>query len=89
MGKHEVIKPGSGTKSSAKSTERVRKHRAEMRAKGYRLKQVWVRDKNDPAYLAEIERTNRAVADWERNNPDEAAFWDEITVRAWNDLPDR
>ncbi len=84
MGKHEVIKPGG----TAKSTERVRKHRAEMRAKGYKLKQVWVRDQNDPAYLAEIEQINRAVADWERKNPDEAAFWDEITARAWNDLPD-
>ncbi len=43
MGKHEPIKPSS--------TERVRKHRADMRAKGYRLKQVWVRDLEDPALL--------------------------------------
>jgi hypothetical protein len=83
MGKHEVIKPSS----SAKSTERVRKHRAEMRAKGFKLKQVWMRDRNDPAYLAEIEQTIHAIAEWERNNPDEAAFWDEMTTRAW-DLPD-
>ena len=80
MGKHEVIKPTS--------TERVRKHRAEMRARGYRLKQVWVRDSNDPAYIAEIERINRAVAEFERDNPEEAAFWDEIATRAWDDLPD-
>lgn len=80
MGKHEPIKPSS--------TERVRKHRADMRAKGYRLKSVWVRDRNDPAYKAEIERINRAVAEFERDNPDEAAFWDEIAARAWNDLPD-
>jgi Protein of unknown function (DUF3018) len=76
MGKHEVIKPSS--------TERVRKHRAEMRAKGFRLKQVWVRNRNDPAYLAEFDRANHEIAEWERNNCDEAAFWDEVTARAWN-----
>lgn len=79
MGKHEIIKPSS--------TARVRRHRAEMRAKGYRLKQVWVRDRNDPAYIAEIEQASREIAEWERNNRDEAAFWDENTARAWN-LPD-
>jgi Protein of unknown function (DUF3018) len=84
MGKHEVIKPDS----TAKSTERVRKHRAEMRAKGYKLKQVWVRDRNDPAYLAEIECINRAVAEWERKNPDEVAWMNELAERAWDDLPE-
>ncbi len=34
MGTHEIIRPSS--------TERVRKHRAVMRAKGYRLKTVWL-----------------------------------------------
>ena len=80
MGKHEPIKPSS--------TERVRKHRAEMRAKGYRLKQVWVRDRNDPAYLAEIERSNRAINKFERKHPEEAGWMDWATAQAWNDLPD-
>ncbi len=80
MGKHETIKPSS--------TERVRKHRAEMRAKGYRLKQVWVRDRNDPAYIAEIERSNRIINEFERKHPEEAGWMDEFVARAWNDLPD-
>jgi Protein of unknown function (DUF3018) len=80
MGKHQIIKPNS--------TERVRKHRAEMRAKGYRLKQVWVRDRSDPAYLAEIERSNRAIAEWERNNPDEVAWLNELMDRSWDNVPD-
>ncbi len=80
MGKHDPIKPSS--------TERVRKHRAEMRAKGYRLKQVWVRDRNDPAYLAEIERANRAINEFERKHPEETAWMDEFVARAWRDLPD-
>ena len=54
MGKHEVIKTSS--------TERVRKHRAEMRAKGYRLTQTWAVNPNDPAFLAEIERANAVIA---------------------------
>ena len=48
MGKHEVIKTSS--------TERVRKHRAEMRAKGYRLKQRWVIDMDDPAVKERIRK---------------------------------
>lgn len=80
MGKHDAIKPSS--------TERVRKHRAEMRAKGYRLKHVWVRDMNDPACKAEIERANRAIAEFERNNPDEVAWMNEQAAQAWDDLPD-
>lgn len=80
MGKHEVIKPSS--------TDRVRKHRAEMRANGYRLKQVWVRDRNDPAFKAEIERAVKEIAEFERNNPEETAWMNELAARAWDDLPD-
>ncbi len=80
MGKHEPIKPSS--------TERVRKHRAEMRAKGYRLKSVWVRDRNDPAFREQLREECRIIGELERANPEEAAFWDEIAARAWDDLPD-
>ncbi len=80
MGKHEVIKPSS--------TARVAKHRAEMRAKGYRLKSIWVRDMNDPAFKAEIERANRTIAEFEREHPEEAEWMDGATAQAWNDLGD-
>jgi hypothetical protein len=80
MGKHEPIKPSS--------TERVRKHRAEMRAKGYRLKQTWVRDLNDPALREQLREECRKIAEFERANPEEMAFWNEIAARAWDDLPD-
>jgi Protein of unknown function (DUF3018) len=80
MGKHEVIK--------TTSTARVAKHRAEMRAKGYRLKQVWVRDCESPEFKAEIARANKAIADWERQNPDEVAWMDELTVDSWKNAPD-
>jgi Protein of unknown function (DUF3018) len=80
MGKHEIIKPSS--------TARVAKHRAEMRAKGYKLKQRWVIDINDPAVRLRIREECTAIAEWERRNPDEVAWMEELTARAWNDLPD-
>lgn len=80
MGKHEIIKPSS--------TERVRRHRADMRAKGYRLKQVWVRDRNDPELRRLLREESRIVAEFERANADEMAFWEELTARAWQDMPD-
>jgi Protein of unknown function (DUF3018) len=84
MGKHEVIKSGN----AAKSTERVRKYRAEMRAKGYRLKQVWVRDWNNPEFHEQLREECRIVAEFESANPDEMAFWNELAAQAWDDLPE-
>ena len=80
MGKHEVIKPTS--------TARVAKHRAEMRAKGYRLKQMWVRDTRDPAFREKLREEIRIIAELERANPEEYGWMDDAVVRAWNDLPD-
>jgi hypothetical protein len=86
MGKHDIIEPSSTIKPS--STGRVRKHRLEMRAKGFRLKSVWVRDLADPAFTAEIARTNQAIADFEGRYPDEVKWMDGLMERAWADLPD-
>ncbi len=80
MGKHDVIKPSS--------TARVARHRAEMRAKGYRLKSVWVRDRESPEHQAEIAHANRAINQFERTHPEEAGWMDELKARAWDDLPD-
>ena len=52
MGKHEVIG----------SAARVTKHRAAMRAKGLRLKQIWVPDLRDPTVKSEIRRANSLIA---------------------------
>ena len=79
MGKHEVIKPSS--------TERVRKHRADMRAKGYRLKQVWVRDRNDPELRKLLREESRIIAEIDRKTGD-AAWCDALASAAWADLPD-
>ena len=41
--------------------ERVAKRRAALRARGLRLKQLWVPDLNDPKVLADIERGVTAI----------------------------
>jgi Protein of unknown function (DUF3018) len=84
MGKHEVIKPSS----TAKSTERVRKHRAEMRAKGYRLKQVWVPDFRNPAFKAEIERANLAMAAHPEVDEEAMAWIDSMNSGGEQETPD-
>jgi Protein of unknown function (DUF3018) len=80
MGKHEVIKPSS--------TARVAKHRAEMRAKGYRLRQRWVVDMDNPAVRERIRQECEAVAEFERKHPDEFTWMDDLVARAWSDLSD-
>jgi Protein of unknown function (DUF3018) len=79
MGKHEVVK--------SNSTDRVRKHRAEMRAKGYRLKSVWVRDTSDPAFRARLREESRIIAEMDRRSGDKA-WCDAFADAALADLPD-
>jgi Protein of unknown function (DUF3018) len=41
--------------------ERMAKHRANLRAKGYKLKQYWLPDLNDPKMQADIKRGIAAI----------------------------
>lgn len=78
MGKHEVIKPSS--------TERVRKHRADMRAKGYRLKQVWVPNLDDPIFSQRIR--DESIMIGRREEEEHAQQWVEaISAGTWDDEP--
>jgi Protein of unknown function (DUF3018) len=84
MGKHEVVKPANST---AKSTDRVRKHREAMRAKGYRLKSVWVPDLDREGLRARLREESRIAAEQDRRSGD-GAWWDAFFEDAWADLPD-
>jgi hypothetical protein len=60
------------------SRERVKEHRARLRAQGLRPIQIWVPDVNSPEFIAEAHRESLAIA----NSPQEAedqAFIDSIT----------
>lgn len=53
MGRHEPLT----------NAERSARHRAKMRARGYRLKQFWLPDLSDPRWKAEFARQAKIVAD--------------------------
>ena len=63
MGKHEVIG----------SAARVAKHRAAMRAKGFRLKQIWVPDMRDPTMQERLQEESRIIG----------AREEELSVQRW------
>jgi hypothetical protein len=52
-----------GSSATNKSSrEKVREHRARLRARGLRPIQIWVPDVRSPGFLAEARRQSRAVA---------------------------
>jgi hypothetical protein len=66
------------SRTPATSRDKVRGHRARMRAKGMKLVQFWVPDVNSAAFKAEALRQSRAIA----NSPyeaDDQAFIDSIS----------
>lgn len=58
--------------SRSSSRDRVRAHRARMRAKGMRLVQFWVPDTRTPEFKAEARRQSLLVARSERERDDQA-----------------
>ena len=73
MGKHEILT----------GRERVARHRAAMRSKGYRLKQFWVPDVRSPEFKAQIAREVAAI-NASPHAADDQAFIDAISE--WDDL---
>jgi len=72
----------AASSQSRSSREKVREHRARLRAQGLRPIQIWVPDVNSPAFKAEAHRQSLAVARSMRE-PEDQAFIDSIT--AWPD----
>ena len=64
------------------SRDKVRNHRARMRARGLRPVQYWLPDVRSAAFKAEAHRQSRAIADGEHEAEDQAfidaisEFWD-------------
>jgi len=55
-------KPKPQRPKRASSRDKVRSHRARLRAKGFRLIQIWVPDTRSPEFAAEAHRQSLAVA---------------------------
>jgi hypothetical protein len=67
MGKHENLT----------GAQRVARHRAAMRAKGYRLKTIWVPDIRNPTVRTQIDREVAAINASE-SRVDDIAFAESI-----------
>lgn len=60
------------------------KRRKELRAQGYKPVEVWIRDRTDPAYLAEAARQARAAA--EADEDDDIMEWvASVSGDPWDD----
>jgi len=57
-------------------TERVRKHRAALRAAGLRPVQIWVPDTRRPGFAEECQRQSRLVAEADRADAELMDFLD-------------
>jgi hypothetical protein len=66
------------TMTDTGSRNRVRAHRARLRAQGLRPVQIWVPDITAEGFAAEAHRQSRAVAATERADEDQA-FTDAIS----------
>lgn len=74
MGKHTPLT----------SAERTAKHRAKMRAQGFKLKQFWLPDTSSPEFIKEARRQSRLIAN-SKHEAEDQAYIDAISC--WNDLP--
>ena len=64
--------------TASPSRDKVRNHRARMRAKGMKLVRFWVPDINAPAFKAEARRQSRLIAA-RPHEPADQAFVDAIS----------
>lgn len=64
--------------AASSSRDKVRDHRARMRAKGMKLVQLWVPDTSSSAFKAEARRQSRLVAS-SPHEADDQAFLDSIS----------
>ena len=64
--------------TASPSRDKVRNHRARMRAKGMKLVQYWVPDVTSPEFKAEARRQSKLIAD-SPHEADDQAFIDAIS----------
>lgn len=68
----------SSSRRKAASRDKVRAHRARLRAQGLRPIQIWVPDVRSPAFKVEARRQSRLIAA-SRYEAEDQAFIDAIT----------
>jgi len=73
--------------AAASSRDKVRDHRARMRAKGMKLVQLWVPDTSSAAFKVEARRQSRLIAQ-SPHEADDQAFIDSIS-EFWHPMDDK
>lgn len=63
---------------SVPSRDKVRDHRARMRARGMKLVQIWVPDTSSPEFQSEARRQSRLIA-LNSHEADDQAFVDSLS----------
>ena len=74
----------SADPSRKSSREKVRDHRARMRAQGMRQVHFWVPDVRSPEFKAEARRQSLAIARSPRE-PEDQAFVDAVSEGVWDE----
>lgn len=69
----------AGARKTATSRDKVRSHRARLRAQGLRPIQIWVPDTRSPRFAAEARRQSRLIAE-SAQEADDQAFVDSISL---------
>jgi Protein of unknown function (DUF3018) len=77
-----------GVHQPLSSRERVARHRAEMRAKGLRLKQIWVRDVKSEAFKEQARRDCIAINNSPHAGDDMAFIESQIDFNDWPEWKD-
>ncbi|MBO0906454.1 antitoxin MazE-like protein [Jiella sonneratiae] len=65
--------------------ELTTEQRAELLAKGWRPIEVWVIDRDSPAYRAEVDRELDAIAEADRNDPGIDDWIIQLRGNLWDD----
>ena len=66
-----------------RAREGMRKHRDEMRRRGFKLVQIWVPDPSAPGFAAELQRQIRSLS--ARRDREADAFTEAGLDAVWND----
>jgi DNA-binding LacI/PurR family transcriptional regulator len=77
-----------GVHQPLSSRERVARYRADMRAKGMRLKQIWVPDVTSEAFKAEAHRQSLLVAHGEHEAEYMAFIESQVDFNDWPEWRD-
>jgi hypothetical protein len=83
MAKATARRPRRAESRKESAREGMRKHREDMRRRGFKLVQLWVPDPSAPGFAAELQRQIRSLATHADREAD--SFTNAGLAAVWND----